>query len=72
MPPGDMDSFVLEHRHELIRFELCTQALRQLHSPVPTGQGEREQALTSHRLDSLPGHLARASFALVSGASFCG
>src|SRR5699024_2143465 len=33
------------------------QVLRQHYSPVPTGQGEREQALTAHCLDCLSGHL---------------
>jgi hypothetical protein len=51
MALDDMGPFVLEHRRELIGLELCTQALRQHHSPVPTGQGEREQMLAGHGLD---------------------
>src|SRR5699024_12006007 len=50
-------SLVLEDRCELIGLELCAQVLGQHHSPVPAGQGEREQAPTGHGLDGSSGHL---------------
>ena len=52
-----MGSFVLEDGCELIGLELGAQVLGQHHSPIPAGQGEREQAPTGHGLDGSSGHL---------------